>query len=386
MALLTIALILLACGPTPPPQTATTIRLGVLYNLTGSQARLDRPSANGAALAAEKINAAGGVLGRRLELIPVDGKTDAAAIRAAAIHLVETEKVVAMLGFSDSEMVLAAAPIAAKAGIVFVTSGATSAKLPAQVPDYLFLACFGDNVQAAAAAEYAYRTLQARSVYLLADQGMEYTRLLGKYFTERFTSLGGRVLLQDTYQSGGKDLAPQLARLKGLARLPDVLYVAAGPEDVGAIVKQLRAAGVSKPIFGGDSYATPALLDAAGKSTGQTYFTTHVLIDPQLSNRVVNEFINAYQAKYGIPPENAFAGLGYDAVELLADAITRAGSADPQAIRAALQNTRDLQGVTGSIAFQPGSRIPQKSVALVWVTHGRFTLASEFVPEQVPAP
>ena len=111
-----------------------------------------------------------------------------------------------------------------------------------------------------------------------------------------------------------------------------------------------------------------------------------MLIDPQLSNRVVNEFINAYQARYGIPPENAFAGLGYDAVKLLADAITRAGSADPQAIRAALQNTRELRGVTGSIAFQPGSRIPQKSVALVWVTRGRFTLASEFIPEQVPTP
>ena len=130
-----------------PPGRSRSARI---YNLTGAQASLDAPSANGAKLAAKEINAAGGVLGRRSSWCLYDGKTDAATIGNAATQLTESDKVVAMLGFSDSDMTLAAAPIAAKAGVVFVTSGATSPKLPDQVPDYLYMACFGDNVQAAA--------------------------------------------------------------------------------------------------------------------------------------------------------------------------------------------------------------------------------------------
>ncbi len=153
------------------PAANTPIKIGVIYNVTGAQASLDVPSYNGAKLAAKEINAAGGVLGRQIQIVFYDGKSDATVIGNAATQLVETDKVVAMMGFSDSDMTLAAAPIAAKAGIVFVTSGATSPKLPDQVPDYLFLACFGDNVQAAAGAEYAFNTLNYKSVYLLTDQG-----------------------------------------------------------------------------------------------------------------------------------------------------------------------------------------------------------------------
>jgi len=176
--------------------SAEMIKIGMIYNFTGAQASLDAPSANGAMLAAKEINAAGGVLGEQIELVTFDGKTDAETIGKAATQLIETDKVVAILGFSDTDMVMAAAPIAAKAGIVFVTSGATSPKLPSQVPDYLYLACFGDNVQAAAAAECAVNKMDAKSAYLLIDKGMEYTLLLGKYFKERFIELGGSIVLE----------------------------------------------------------------------------------------------------------------------------------------------------------------------------------------------
>jgi len=148
-----------------------------------------------------------------------------------------------MLGFSDSDMVMAAAPIAAKSGIMFVTSGATSPKLPAQVPDYLYLACFGDNVQAAAAAEYAYKNLNAKTVYLLIDKGMEYTMLLGKYFKDRFIELGGNVVLEDYYQTGDKDYSAQITKLKALKPEPDILFISSGPDDVGTIVEAIPGRG-----------------------------------------------------------------------------------------------------------------------------------------------
>jgi len=382
-----VVLILSACAPAatqaPPAQP---IKIGVLYNLTGGMASLDVPSANGAKLAAKEINAAGGVLGRQLELVVYDGKTDAATIGNAATQLVESDKVVAMMGFSDTDMTLAAAPIAAKAGIVFVTSGATSPKLPEHVPDYLFMSCFGDNVQAAAAAEYSFNDLKAKTAYLLIDKGMEYTLLLGKYFKERFVELGGQIALEDTYQTGDKDFSAQITKLKGLATMPDIIFISAGPDDVGVIVKQFRDAGMDKPIVGGDGYDTPLLVEIAGPGAENTYFTTHSLMDADLGTDAVKKFITAYQAEYNTPPENAFAGLGYDTVKLLADAIKRAGSDDPKAILEALKSTKDFPGITGSITFPPGSRIPQKGVTMILVKGGKFTLAAEIVPEKVPAP
>jgi len=363
-----------------------TIKLGMLYNMTGSQASLDGPSANGAKLAAKEINAKGGVLGKQIELVSYDGKSDAETIGKASAQLVEKDKVVAMFGFSDSDMVMAAAPTAAKAGIVFVTSGATSPKLPSQVPNYLFLSCFGDNVQAAAAAEYAFNTLKAKISYLLIDKGMEYTLLLGKYFKERFTELGGSIVLEDTYQTGDKDFSAQITKFKTLKPQPDMLFISSGPDDIGTIVKQFRDAGIKQPIFGGDGYDTPLLLQIAGKGANNVYYTTHSLMDKKAGSPEVQKFIAAYEAEYKTAPENAFAGLGYDTVYLLADAIKRANSTDPKKIKEALQITKDLPGVTGAITFQSGNPIPQKGVAIIEVKDGQLQLAAQVVPQKVPAP
>jgi branched-chain amino acid transport system substrate-binding protein len=381
-------LLLSACAPAVPAQPAAgagVIKIGVLYNLTGAQASLDTPSANGAKLAAKLINDNGGINGQKIELISYDGKTDAATIGNAATQLVESDKVVAMMGFSDTDMVMAAAPIAAKAGIPFITSGATSPKLPEKIPTYLFLACFGDNVQAAAAAEYAFNTMKAKSAYLLIDKGMEYTLLLGKYFKERFVELGGTIILEDTYQTGDKDFSAQITKLKAAGAMPDVLFISSGPDDVGTIVKQFRDGGIDKPIFGGDGYDTPNLVSIAGKGAENVYFTTHSLIDETGGTEAVKKFISDYKKEFNSPPENAFAGLGYDTVMLIADAIKRAGSTDPKAILEALKSTKDLPGVTGSITFS-GSTIPQKGVSIILIKDGKFTLASEVVPEKVPAP
>jgi branched-chain amino acid transport system substrate-binding protein len=387
VALVVLALLASACTALPAAQQGgAPIKIGAIYNLTGGMASLDVPSANGAKLAAKEINAAGGVLGRPIDLVMYDGKTDPATIGNAATQLVESDKVKVMLGFSDSDMTLAAAPIAAKAGIPFVTSGATSPRLPDQVPTYLYLACFGDNVQAAAAAEFAFNDLNAKTAYLLVDKGMEYTLGLGKYFKERFTELGGQIVLEDTYQTGDQDFSAQITKLKGLATPPDIVFISAGPDDVGVVVKQFRDAGIDKPIVGGDGYDTPLLVQIAGPGADNVYFTTHSLMDPQLGTDQVKKFMAAYQAEYNTPPENAFAALGYDTVELIADAIKRAGSDDPQAILTALGQTKDFPGVTGSITYQPGSRIPQKGVTVIEVKDGKFTLAKEVVPQKVPAP
>jgi len=365
---------------------AQAVRLGGIFNTTGAQASLDGPTRQGALLAAEQINAAGGVLGRRLEVVSADGETDPTVLQQRTAALV-AEGAVAVLGLSDTDAVLAAAPQAAAAQTYFVTSGATSPQLPEQVPTYLYLACFGDNAQAAAGAEYAASSLRAATAALLFDSTRDYTVLLGQYFTAAFTDVGGTVVLQAEYvgAAGAAALATQLAALRALEPQPDVLYVAAGPDEVTGIVQQLRAAGLDQPILGGDAYDTDALL-ALGATADDVYYTTHALLDAASADPRVRTFVTDYQARYGTPPENAFAGLGFDTVRLLADAIARAGSSDRAAIGAALATTRDLAGVTGTISYENGSRVPRKTVTVVRLVDGQRQLAAQFIPTHVPPP
>ena len=358
------------------------IKIGAVECLTGSQASLDTPSLNGAKLALKEVNEAGGVLGKKVELVVRDGKSDPATLAIVTEDLVG-KGVVAITGLSDTTMVLAAAPVAQRAGIPFVTSGATSPSLPSEVGNCLFLEPFGDNVQAAAAAEFAYNDLGARSVWILYDKAMDYTYLLQRYFDDRFTQLGGSIVFKDTYQTGDTDFRAQITRLKSLNKLPDILFIASGPDDIGTIVKQVRDMGVDTPIVGGDGYDTPLLAEVAGPTDANNiYFTTHV----SLSSPGAQEFVNKYKQMFGHAPENAFAALGYDAFNLIINAIKRAGSTDPTAIRDALASTHGFQGVTGTINYPKGKRVPQKSVTIIKVVNGKFIFVKQVMPTEIPAP
>jgi len=364
---------------------AGTIKIGNAYNQTGAMSSLDVPASNGAKLAVKEINAAGGVLGMKLELVSYDGKTDPATITNMASQMINQDKVVAIAGFTDSDSALALGPIAQKAGIPFVTAGATSPQLPSQIGSEMFLACFGDNVQAAVGAEFVYKNLKGKTAYLVWDKGTEYTTLLGKYFKDAYAKAGGKLLGEDTYKSGDKNFSAQITKIKALAQKPDVLYIAAMPDDIGTVVKQFRQAGLTQPIVGGDGYDTPLLVQVGGKSADNVYFTTHALMDSTKGTPEVKKFIAAYKKEYGKDPDNAFAALGYDAIYLLADAIKRAGAADPAKITAALNQTKGLKTVTGAITFA-GSRVPQKAVTVIGVKNLKLNLAASMAPSYVPKP
>ena len=377
----------LICFSTGAAVAADVVKIGGTYNLTGAMASLDVPAANGSKLAVKEINAAGGVLGRQIQYILYDGKTDSATNGNIATQLANSDKVIAIVGNTDSDSALAIGPIAQKAGIPYLTAGATSPQLPSQVGDCMFLEPFGDNVQAAAGAEFAYQKLGGKTCWLLWDKGAEYTTLLAKYFKARFAELGGKVVLEDTYTQGDTDFSAQITRLKSLSPQPAFLYVAAlQASDAGAIAKQIRDAGIKLPMIGGDGYDGPELVGVGGKGAENVYFTTHSLMDASLGTAKVKAFIAAYKKEYGHDPESAFAALGYDAVYLMVNAIKKAGSTDPKAIRTALASTKGFEGVTGSVTYQPGQRIPQKTVTLVAIKNGAYTLGAQVVPAKVPAP
>ena len=362
-----------------------TIKLGGGFALTGDESALDLPAANGAKLAVKQINAAGGVNGSQIDFIVHDSQYKMDVTAQTAKQFVEQDKVPLFIGYTDTDSVLAAGPTFQAAKIPFITVGATSPKIPTQVGDMMFLACFGDNVQAAVGAEYSYKTF-GHNAYFLWDKGVEYTTLLGGYFKSRFTELGGTIALEDSYDDKASDFSAQITKIKALSPQPDFYYVAAMPYNIGPLVKQFRDAGITGPIVGGDGYDTPDLVKVAGAAAENVFFTTHALMDATGGTAGIKKFITDYKAEYGNDPENAFAALGYDTVYLMADAVKRAGGTDSAAVKSAIEATKDFPGITGAITFSADSHVPQKGVTVIAIKNGAFTLGAEVVPEKVPAP
>jgi branched-chain amino acid transport system substrate-binding protein len=246
--------------------TGGTIKIGGGFALTGDESALDLPAANGAKLAVKEINAAGGVLGSQIDFIVHDSQYKMDVTAQTAKQFVEQDKVPVFIGYTDTDSVLAAGPTFQAAKIPFITVGATSPKIPTQVGDMMFLACFGDNVQAAVGAEYSYKTF-GHNAYFLWDKGVEYTTLLGGYFKSRFTELGGTIALEESYDDKATDFSAQITKIKALNPKPDFYYVAAMPYKIVRIVKQLREAGITCPIFGGVVYVRPDIVKVAGPTS-----------------------------------------------------------------------------------------------------------------------
>ena len=354
--------------------------IGAMFNLTGGQKDLGLPTSEGARLAVDLANADGGVLGRHVNMILVDGATQPETIARQARQFFQDEPAIAgLIGFSDTDMVLAAAPVAAEHGRVFITSGATSPLLPREVPDFLYLACFGDNVQAAAGAEWAYAELGARTVAVLFGEESTYTQLLHSYFEARFKELGGQVLAAQPYR-----LEELSAKVRALPKA-DLIYLAATPDHVPTAILELRKAGIAAPILGGDGLDIGAGWTSV-EHADDIFFTTHAYVGADNPDPAVQQFRAAFAKMYGDKEPSAFTALGYDTARLLMAAIEAAGSTDPAAVRNAVAATKDFSGVTGVISFEAGSQIPRKSVTVMAVNGGKQSFRASVLPEKVPPP
>jgi branched-chain amino acid transport system substrate-binding protein len=377
----TLALAAAAVLWTVGAMAAESIPIAALYNVSsGGLASLDGPSLNGVKLKAKMINEAGGLLGGRIiEVNAIDTKNDTSEAATAAKRAVAIDNLAAGIGQSDTTFALAIAPLFQSAGIPFVTSGATSPQLPAMVGDEMFLVPFGDDVQAHAMAEYAYNKLGLRNVAVWTDQAMDYTTGLSKYFKERFTKLGGKIALEDSYMTSDTDFSAQVSRLKSAGKV-DGVFASSGPDTAGPIVKQIREAGIDLPILAGDGFDTDLVTSVPGPELANNiWFTTHAYAG--VESGPAQEFRKAYQAAYGVQPENAFAALGYDAMGLVADAISRAGSAEPAVIQQALAATKGYEGVTGTIAYPGDSHVPSKPVAIMHVVNGKMSFETMVTPQ-----
>ncbi len=351
-----------------------TIRIGEFASLTGKEATFGTSSHEGTLLAIEEINAAGGVLGKQLELLTEDNQSKPSETSRAVNKLISRDKVVALLGEVASSRSLEAAPIAQRSRIPMISPASTNPAVT-QTGDFIFRACFTDPFQGAALANFATRELKAARVAILTDVKSDYSKGLARHFKEKFTADGGELVSELDFSGGDKDFKSQLTTIRNAN--PDAVFVPGYYSDVALIAIQARQVGLEIPLFGGDGWESSVLLEIGKEALEGYYFSTHSA--PDQGNEKMNAFVEAYKKRWNGKVPDAMAALGYDSALLLADAIGRAGTTDPDALRDAIAATANFDGVTGNISIN-ADRDAEKALVFLKIENGEFKYSTTVNP------
>lgn len=373
---LSVALALL-CGCQPArEQTASStadIPIGVYGALTGNEAAFGSATIQGVRLAADEINAAGGVLGRKIRLVVEDDQGRAEEAASVVTKLITGNGVIAVIGENSSNQSLAAAPICQANQVPMISPSSTNPNVTKK-GDYIFRVCFTDPYQGKALATFVRNNLHFKRAAMLKDIKNDYSVGLAQFITEEFVRLGGEIVVEQSYSAGDNDFRPQLTAIK--AAKPEVLFVPGFYTDVGQIAIQSRDLGLTAPMVGGDGWDSPVVVQIGGKSLDGSYFSDHYFVgDP---SPLTQRFVGEIRKRHGHAPE-ANAALGYDALQILAASIRKAGSLDRAKIRDQIAATRDYQGVSGKITMGPG-RDPIKPVAMIRIEGGAMQFAGWVQP------
>jgi branched-chain amino acid transport system substrate-binding protein len=364
--------LLSACGGEKAPG-AEGIQVGFFGALTGPTATFALSGKNGSTLAADQINAAGGVLGKRIEFVVEDDRGEASEAASAVSKLITRDHVVALIGENASSRTLAAAPIAQSYGVPIISPSSTNVEVTKK-GDYIFRVCFIDSYQGGVLSSFAFHTLNARSAAMLVDARNDYSVGLAAAFRQAFEKEGGRMVGELKYAEGDSDFSAQLTAIGALH--PDVLVIPGYYTDAGLVARQAKSLGVGATLLGADGWDSPKLAEIGGPAIEGGYFSNHYSVDDP--SPAVRRFVDAYHKRYGADPDS-IAALSYDAVRLLADAIRRAGSTEGKRVRDALAETKDFEGVTGRITMD-ADRNPIKPAVILKVEGGRFRFVRSVAP------
>ncbi|CCO07171.1 ABC transporter substrate-binding protein [Desulforamulus hydrothermalis] len=351
--------------------SANEIVIGGNFELSGNVATFGTAAANGAELYFDEVNAAGGVLNKKIKFVKLDNKSDATEAANVATRLITQDKVAAILGATTSGDTLGFIQVAADNKIPVLTTSATNPDVTVdpnskQVREYVFRACFIDPFQGTVMANFAIKDLKAKTAVIYVDNNSPYSKGLAQFFKESFTKQGGNILGEEAFVPEDQDFKATLTKIKGLN--PDVVYCPGYYEQVGKIVKQGREVGITVPFLGGDGWDSPKLAEIAGaQALNNTYFSNHYSSEQDDPN--VKAFVEKYKAKFGQVPDS-MAALGYDAAILIVDAIKRSGDGSPEKIKEALKATKDVQAVTGKLSFDENHN-PIKGAAILEMKDGK---------------
>ena len=374
-----------ACGDdTTSEETAPAekVIIGAALGLVGDAAPGDVPASEAMKYQVDLINQAGGIDGRQIELIIKDMKSDPALGGTVTQELLDAgAQVVIAPAFPG--MGAGVVQTAAKVGVPVLSATSTQPEYVVVGGSKAYLVAFGDNVQGAAAAQYALEQGYT-TAYTLTSPDLSYTERLPEFFTETFENGGGQTIGDDSFTIGQQDFAAQVTKIQGLDPQPNVIYTGMFPPDIGVFVRQLRAAGIESAVYGADGCDQPALIELAGEDANGVVFTTHGFPTPGSEFETFMNGLTEFQG--GAPEAPALAALGGDTILVIAAAVQAAGSTDPKAIGDALAELKDVPVVTGTITYAGTNGIPSKTVTIVEVENGEFVYKASFVPSFIPEP
>jgi branched-chain amino acid transport system substrate-binding protein len=364
-----------------------TITIGGAMCQTGVQAPLDTPGVMGAQVAVKYINDNGGLLGKKVEFINIDGKSDPVTVGNAAVELIDKGADIIMAP-CDFDFGGPASREAQEAGLVGISACASDPLYSSwSLGDKQFTLSMWNTTMGAVAADYAFKERGWKTAYVVTDQFIAYTKSLSKYFIAQFKTNGGEIILEDSYTNGDNDFSAQLARLKALGKKPDVIFLSSYGQDIAVIVRALREVGYDAPVLGGDAYDDPAMHAALGESLGNdVYFVTHTFMAPE-AHPDINKFIDLYTEMHGAAPDTAFVATGWDTVMLMAEAIKAAGTTDGAAVAKALEDG-EFKLLTGDLNYGTAEEghVPDKAAVMVELKGGKSTFLGWRRPETLPAP
>ena len=346
---------------------ADTIKIGMLAPLTGFAAADGASVKNSVELAVESVNKSGGVLGKQVELITYDDRADAKEAVALARKLIQQDGVVAVVGGSYSTPTRAVAPIFQDEEIPMVAAYAVHPDIT-KAGNFCFRNGFLGTVEGKCAGYVSVEMLKAKRIALLtADNDFGRTLTEGfKEYIEKYGK-GAEIVISEIYPFKEKDFKPYLAKIKEAN--PDLIFASGYYFQTGPIVNQAREMGMNMHIVGEEGADSPKFLEIAGKAAEGFVIVTNLNRDDPRPE--VQAFLKEYQERFGIQPDMVGAS-AYDAFMIIVDGIKRAGDTNGEAVRKAIAETRDYNGLTGVIkGFTPDGEVV-KDVQVQIVKDGRF--------------
>lgn len=357
--------------------TGDTIKIGANLELSGGTASFGQSAADGLQLAIDEINIEG-VNGKKIKIVKVDNKSDAAEATNGSIKLVSQDKVVAIVGAATSTNTLAQVQVAQDQKIPLITPTATNPDITnkaGKLNDYVFRTCFIDPFQGTVAANFATDEVKAKTAAVYVDSSSDYSKGLAAAFKEAFTENGGKIVAEEAYVTKDTDFRATLTRIKSAK--PEFVFLPGYYEEVGLILKQAREDGIDLPFMGGDGWDSPKVVEIAGaEALKNTYITNHYSAEDE--DAKIQDFVSAFKKKYNKTPD-AFAALGYDTGYYLADAIKRAGEPTSENIRKALEEVKDFQLVSGTLNLDE-NHDPIKAATILEYVDGKQTFKTKINP------
>ncbi|MGE5598430.1 MAG: ABC transporter substrate-binding protein [Bacteroidota bacterium] len=351
-----------------------TIKIGVFEPITGANAAGGQLEVEGIKLANKLYPS---VLGRKVELVVADNKSDKVEAATAAARLVEKDKVTAIIGSWGSSLSMAAGDIVRKRQVPAVGASCTNPLVTKDNP-YYFRVCFIDPFQGKVMANYAYNKLKARKAAIIQEVSNDYAVGLAKFFIDSFTKLTGDkncILTVANYNTGDQDFSAQLTNI--LSKKPDVVFAPGNFTESALIISQARKLNLTCPFIGGDTWEVQEFLDIGKEAVEGAVFSTFFATETPITKES-EKFLKAYRAEYKKEPA-AVTALGYDAYILILDAIKRANSFDRVKIREAIAKTKGFQGATGIITLdENGDAV--KSAVIKQVKNGKFVYLDTIEP------